>query len=168
MKHYFIANDVGNGDKKRSILLSTCGASTFTLIQNLVEKDKLNTMSFDDIVKKVKSHYDPEPSVIIQRYKFNTRTGAEGESVTTYVTVLREVAQHCDYKDMLSDILSDRLVCGMKHKGITNRLLNERNLTYEKAMELAQSMESAEKDTRHLQTMQSSGVARILEKGAQA
>ena len=29
MKHYFIANDVTDGDKKRSILLSACGASTF-------------------------------------------------------------------------------------------------------------------------------------------
>ena len=52
-------------------------------------------------------------------------------------------------------MLRDRFVCGVKHKDITNRLLNERNLTYEKAMELALSMESAEKNTRHLQTMQS-------------
>ena len=155
MKHYFIANDVTDGDKKRSILLSACGASTFKLIQNLVEKDKVNTTSFEDIVAKLKTHYDPEPSVIMQRYKFNTRTRAEGESVANYVAALRELAQHCDYNDTLSDMLRDRLVCGVKHKGITNRLLNEKKLTYEKALELAQAMETAEKDTRHLQTTQS-------------
>ena len=48
MKHYFIENDVTDGDKKRSSLLSACGASTFKLIQNLVEKDKVNTTSFED------------------------------------------------------------------------------------------------------------------------
>ena len=88
MKHYFIANDVVDGDKKRSILLSACGASTLKLIQNLVGKDKLNTTSFDEIVTKVKSHYDPMPSVIVQRYKFNMRTRAEGESVTRDSTTL--------------------------------------------------------------------------------
>ena len=67
-------------------------------------------------------------------------------SVTTYVTVLRELAQHCEYKDMLPDMLRDRLVSGVKHKSITNRLLNEKNLTHEKAMEVAQARESA-KDT---------------------
>ena len=50
-------------------------------------------------------------------------------------------------------MLRDRLVCGVMHRGITNRLLNEQKLTYDKAMELAQAMESA-KDTRHLQTTQ--------------
>ena len=109
--------------------------------QNLVEKDKLNTMSFDDIVKKVKSHY---ASAIMQRYNFNMHTRTEGELVTTYITALR---QHCDYKYTLSDMLRDRLVCGVKHKGTL-----QWNLTHEKAMELALSMESAEKD---LQTMQS-------------
>ena len=64
MKHYFIANDVTDGDKKRSILLSACGASTFKLIQNLVEKDKVNTTSFEDIVAKLKTHYDPETKVM--------------------------------------------------------------------------------------------------------
>ena len=99
----------------------------------------MNTTSFLDIVKKVKSHYDPEPSVIMQRYKFNTRTRTEGESVATYIAELREIAQHCDHKDTLSDMLRDRLACGVKHKGITNRFLNDKHLimTYKKAMELA-------------------------------
>ena len=130
-----------------------CGASTTKLIQNLVGKDKVST-TFDEIVKTVKSHYDLVPSVTMQRYKFNTRTRAEGESVTTYVAVLREIAQHCEYGETLSDMLRDRLVCGVMHRGITNRLLNEKKLTYDKAMELAQAMESAEKDTKHLQTTQ--------------
>ena len=46
-------------------------------------------------------------------------------------------------------------MCGVKHKGITNNLLNEKNLAYEKDMEVAEAMESAEKDTRYWQTMQS-------------
>ena len=83
MKHYFIVNGVDDEGKKWLILLSACGASVFKLIQNLIEKDKLNTTSYNDIVKKVKAHYDPQPSVTMQRYKFNIHSRAEGESVAT-------------------------------------------------------------------------------------
>ena len=143
-KHYFIANEVADTGKKHSILLSACGATTFKIIRNLVGDDKLDSTSYDD----------PKPSVIVQRYKFNTRSRAEGESVATYVAALRDIAQHCEYKDPLQDMLRDRLVCGLKHRGMTNRLLAEKDLMYDKALELAQAMESAERGTRHNQSTQ--------------
>ena len=146
MNYYFIANDVNDAAKKRSILLSVCGATTYKVIRNLVQQDKLDTTSYADIVKLVKEHYDPAPSPIMQRYRFNTRVRGEGESVATYVASLRDIAQHCEYKDTLLEMLRDRLVCGVKHKGITNRLLAEKTLSYDKALELAQAIESAERD----------------------
>ena len=39
-------------------------------------------------------------------------------------------------------------------EGITNRLLAEKKLTYDKAMELAQAIESAERDTKQLKAAQ--------------
>ena len=152
MNYYFVANDVADGAKKRSILLSACGATTYKIIRNLVEEDKLDTTSYDDIVKLVKAHFDPTPSAIMQRYKFNTRTREEGESVAAYVAALRDIAQHCEYKENLQDMLRDRLVCGVRHKGITNRLLAEKKLDYDKALELAKAIESAETNTKQLQS----------------
>ena len=63
MKHYFVANDVADGDEKCSILLSACGPATYKVIRNLVEDGKLDTISYDDIMKLVKGYYDPPPSV---------------------------------------------------------------------------------------------------------
>ena len=45
-------------------------------------------------------------------------------------------------------MLRDRLVCGVNHEAITNCLLSEKKLTFDKAMELAQAIESAERDTQ--------------------
>ena len=81
MKHYFVANDMTDADKKRSILLSACGPATYKVIRNLVEEGKLDTMPYDDIVKLVKNYYDPPLSVTMQRYKFNTRVRSASESV---------------------------------------------------------------------------------------
>lgn len=154
LHHYFVANDVETEVKKRSILLSACGAATYKLIRNLIAEDKLESTPYEDIVKLVKAHYDPTPSAIMQRYKFNSRTRAEGESVSAYVTALRDIAQNCDYKDSLRDMLRDKLVHGVRHERITNRLLAEKTLTYEKALELALVIESAERDTKQLQATQ--------------
>ena len=93
MKHYFVANDMTDADKKRSILLSACGPATYKVIRNLVEKGKLDTTPYDDIVKLVKNYYDPPLSVTMQRYRFNTCVRSASESVAN----LREIGQYCEY-----------------------------------------------------------------------
>ena len=56
-------------------------------------------------VKMVMDYYDPKPSIIVQRYKFNSRVRATEESIATYVAALRQIAEYCDYKDSLEDML---------------------------------------------------------------
>jgi hypothetical protein len=45
-------------------------------------------------------------------------------------------------------MLRDRLVCGVNHEGLQRRLLAEKELTYEKAVELALAAETAEKGSK--------------------
>ena len=154
MKQFFVANDTTDADKKRSILLSACGPAMYKVIRNLVEEGKLDTTPYNDIVKLVKNYYDPLLSVTMQRYKFNTRVRTASKSVTNYVATLREIDHYCKYKETLQDMLRDRLVCRVNHEVITNCLLSKKKLTFDKAMELAQAIESAERDTRQLQAAQ--------------
>ena len=150
VKYYFAANDVASDAKKRSILLSVCGDSTFKLIRSLKSAAELETSSFDDITKAVKDYYNPTPSKIVQRWKFNTRERKPDESIATYVGALRELAENCEYGDALSEMLRDRLVCGVNHDTIQQRLLAEKTLDYTKAFDLAQAIESSERDNRTL------------------
>ena len=48
-------------------------------------------------------------------------------------------------------MLRDCLVCGVNHRGIQTRLLTKKELTFEKALEVALSVEAAEKDVRQIQ-----------------
>ncbi len=150
MKHYFAANKIADEGVQRSILLSTCGSETFTLIRNLVDSETLDGTSYADIVAMVRDYYDPKPSSIVQRYKFNSRVRASNETVASYVAALRQIAEHCEYKDSLNEMLRDRLVCGVNHQGIQRRLLAEKDLTYAKALDLAKAMEAAEKSSQAL------------------
>ena len=133
---------VADEGKKRSILLSACGSSTYKLIQSLVEVGQLATTPYSEIKKLVAGYYQPIPSEIVQRYKFNTRVRASGELIATYVAALRELSEYCNYGDKLHEMLRDRLVCGVNHDTIQRKLLAETDLTYEKAYTLAQAIKA--------------------------
>ena len=51
---YFVANAVATeGDTRRAILLSSCGAPTYQLIQNLVAPGKPIDKTFDELITSV-------------------------------------------------------------------------------------------------------------------
>lgn len=81
---------------------------------------------------KLVKGYDPLSSITMQRYKFNTRIRSASETVADYVAALREIAQHCEYKDSLQDMLRDRLVCGVNHEAITNSLFSDKKLDFDR------------------------------------
>ena len=74
LEQYFAANDVEDADKKHAILLSYCGAPTYRLICNLVAPSKPTAKSFADLTKLVADHYTASPSMIVQRFQFNSRS----------------------------------------------------------------------------------------------
>ena len=51
---------------------------------------------------------------------------------------------------MLNDTLRDRLVCGLSNEAAQKRLLTERTLTLEKALDVSVTMEMASKEAQQL------------------
>ena len=101
-------------------------------------------------MKEVQEYYDPKPSVIVQRFPFNTRERAASESIATYVASLRRLAEYCDFGETLNVMIRDRLVYGVKHDTIQTRLLAEKELSFDKALQLAQAVEAAEMNSKIL------------------
>ena len=150
--YFFVANDIDNADKKKAILLSSVGGQTYSLMRNLVSPDKPGDKSFDELVALLKEHYNPKPSEIVQRFKFYSRDRKPEETVLDYVVVLRKLAQDCNYGDKLKEMLRDRLVCGIADDRMQRRLLSETDLTFDKALKIAQAIETANKDAKDLQS----------------
>ena len=99
----------------------------------------------------MKAHREPRPSVIVQRYQFNSRQRLPSESMAEYVSALRKLAKFCNYGASLDDMLCDRFVCGIAHPTVQKRLLTESDLTLTKAVTVAQAVELAEKGVQQLQ-----------------
>ena len=148
---YFVANSISEeGNTRRAILLSSCGAPTYQLIRNLVAPGKLTDKSFTEIVALVRDHHQPRPSTIVQRFNFHTRTQKPGEKISEFVAQLRKLSEHCEFGETLEDMLRDRLVCGCRDHRLQCKLLAESDLNFEKAFKIAKAAETAEKEARDL------------------
>ena len=142
---------LGDADQQRAILLSVCGPATYRFICNLVSPKKPTELKFQDIVDLVTKHHDPKPSVIVQRYSFNTRNCRSEESISTYAAELRHLSEHCNFGTALNETLREWIVCRIEDQKIQRRLLAEPELTFDKAFELALASESADKNAKDLQ-----------------
>ena len=90
-----MANEVGSTEKKRAVLLSSVGASTYKLIRNLTSPHPPGSRTYKEIIDLVQDHFNPKPSVIVQRLKFHTRTHLPGESVAAFMDQLRQLSEFC-------------------------------------------------------------------------
>ncbi len=88
----------------------------------------------------------------------------EGESIADYVAELRRLSAHCKFQDtttFLEDSLRDRFVCGLRTDSIRKRLLTEEKLTFTKAVEVANSLETATKDAHQVRRESDRQVNRV-------
>lgn len=144
-------NDISD-DKKLSTLLTVMGVRTYTLLKDLITPDKPSQKTYKEIVDTISNHLHPKPSFITERFKFSRRNQLEHETVSEYIVQLKQLSKYCEFGDKLTDYIRDRLVAGIKDHQIQKRLLGEDNLTYEKALQLATSMEFAEKGAAQMTT----------------
>ena len=147
LEFFLIANKVTENELKRATLLSVIGPRTFKLLRNLITLDKPGDKSYDELVKVLTDHFSPKQSEIVQRSKFYSRSRKPGENVSSFVAELRALADQCNFGGTLDAMIRDRLVCGINEDSIQKRLLTEGDkLTLAKAISIAQSYETAEKD----------------------
>ena len=150
VEKFFAANDISNGDKKRAVLLSVIGAATYKTLRNVVSPSKPGEKTYAALVEAPSQHFKPEPSEIVEQFKFHSRVRKPGESVATYVAELRSFTKYCNFGDTLEVMTRNRLVCGINDGAIQKHLLAEPKLSYAKAVEIAQTMETAAQSMREL------------------
>ena len=106
---------------------------------------------FDELVQLVQNHLQPPPSVIIQRFNFHSCSRHQDETISQFVAELRKLAEHCKFEDSLNEMLRDHLVCGITDQRIQRQLLSESKLSYSQALQIAQALETADRNAKELE-----------------
>ena len=121
---------------------------------SLLAPTKAIDKRFKNICEVLGKHHYPKPSVIVYRYKFNICVRKQGVSVASYVPELRKLSEYCEYGTNIDEMIRERIVLSMmtEHSVIFSR---SRHWISKKALEIAQSMEIAAKNSIDLHATQS-------------
>ena len=153
LEQFFVANDITGEDnavKRRATFLTVVGRSAYNLLRSLITPEKPTAKTYGQLVEVLTEHYSPKPTEVMQRFRFNSRSRKEGESVADYVAELRKLAEFCNFGASLNKMPRDRLVWGIKDPHTQKKLLAEHNLTLASTIQIAQGAETAEKNLREM------------------
>ncbi len=146
---FFDANSI-DAERRVPVFLSVIGSKNYSLLRNLLAPTKPSGATYEVLTARLRDHFQPKKIVIAERFHFHRRNQAAGETIADYVAELRRLSTHCEFEGYLEDALRDRLVCGLRNEAIQHRLLSKSDLTFSKALEIAQNMEAAEKNAQQL------------------
>ena len=77
------------GNEKKAILLSSVGTQTYKLLKSLSVPSKPAAKTFQELIKMMTNHQDPNPNSITERFKFNNPDWKPEESIAEYIAELR-------------------------------------------------------------------------------
>jgi hypothetical protein len=135
----------------RTATLLTCFApSALKLYNGLKFDNEDQKKDIDAVLLKMEEACKGVTNETYERFILNTRSQKRTESVMEFYSELKKLAKNCNFGTLESSLLRDRLVVGIQDTTARKRLLIEKDLTLEKALEIARSMEST---TSHLKTI---------------
>ena len=133
---------------KLATFLSLIGLQTYKPLASLVAPSKPGEKKYAEVVEELKNHYYPQPSKIMQRFRFHTRMRKNEEAVATYLHGLVKVSSA---EVQFQRGHTPERSAGINEDSILKRLLSETKLTYESAVKKAQAMEAAMEHAKEMQ-----------------
>ena len=131
-------------EEKRAVFLSVCGPATYEIIKAQAAPTAVRQKKYEEIIKLLRDYFVPKTSSIVSRFQFHRREQRSGESISTFIGELRQLAEKCNFEaGTLNDMLRDRLVCGVRDENLQRRLLAEETLTFVSAQSIAIAHEAA-------------------------
>ncbi|UYV76723.1 K02A2.6-like, partial [Cordylochernes scorpioides] len=147
LEQFLILEEAGD-EKKKAYLLTLMGSKTYGVLKNLCSPILPKDKTFDNLIDILKRHFSPKRSIVVERFIFFKRMQLKEESISDYLVEIKRLASSCNFGNFLEDSLRDKMVCGLYNAKIQNRILSEGDISLAKVIEIALSMEAAEKNTK--------------------
>jgi len=102
------------------------------------------------VIEKFDDFFKVRRNVIFEWARFNRRSQMPGESVEQYIVELYNLAEHCNYGNLTSEMIRDRLVVGIQDLSLSERLQLDPELTLEKAKKVVRQREAVKEQQQVL------------------
>lgn len=125
--------------RKRAILLHSLGTEG----QRLFYTFPNTGTTFAEAMSALENHFVPKVNVVVARHRFRQRSQRADETISQFLSALRDLSSSCAYGDMESEMLRDQLVERSYAPAVRDRLLLEPSLTLDTAIVIACQVEQA-------------------------
>ncbi len=147
---------------KIAILLHTIGEEALEVYNTLtIDYEDEENRTMQEILHSFKQYYRPQKNIVFERHQFWSHTIADGFSVDTFVTELRQKSKGCEFGQSENYMIRDKLVFSLTDTRMKERLLRETGLTLVKALDICRAAEAAKNLITVMQTGQMDSEAAI-------
>ncbi|XP_024886578.1 uncharacterized protein K02A2.6-like [Temnothorax curvispinosus] len=148
---YCIVAGVTSAEQQVNSLLYAMGPRAETIFTSF----NLNETDAKDIIKvkeKFDGFFNGRKNIIYKRARFNMRVQSPGESMEDFITDLCKLADSCEYENFREQLIRDRIVVGVADRRLSERLQLLDGLDYKRAVEVARSYETVQKQNQLLRS----------------
>ena len=169
---YAIVQDVTNkpDNMQCSLFRIALGADGKKLLRNqpvptTPDGARMDPEKLDTLILMVKTAVLGEVNDTYERYVFRTRTQQKGETFDEFLLALREMQKTCDVCEHMADkFLKDQIIFGVRDDSVREKLLQERQLTLPKTIDMCRAAESASVQAKDMATASPTEVNRVTGK----
>ncbi|UYV66018.1 K02A2.6-like [Cordylochernes scorpioides] len=129
--------------QQRAIILHNIGDDALNIYKTFGLHETLTNPTITDILEKYDNHFKPFKSVIYRRYNFFSEVQEKNQSFD-------DCHKNCDFGDLTESLIRDRIVLGVLDKNLTERYLQDPDLTLSKAIALGRAAESSRTQLREI------------------
>ena len=159
---YEIATGLREKDEKIRVatLRGIMGKDCYNIYKRLAleEEEKERVTSIIDGLEK---YFKPALNVTYERFIFNTCDQQSHETVDEYVNKLRGLSETCEFGTLRDSLIKDRIVLGTKNKQVRATLLNQKELTLNKALSVCRNSELTEQHLLKINVNSTSNVSSL-------
>ncbi|RLJ22808.1 hypothetical protein DJ031_00240, partial [bacterium endosymbiont of Escarpia laminata] len=141
---YEVATDLDEKTqrKRASTLLSVIGQDAKDIWQNHPWTDPAHRYEVEPVLQMYENYCTPRVNIPYETHIFHSRKQRAGEDVTTWYNELRRIGTNCAFDEITMDeIYRDHLVSSVIDERVRNQLLEKRDVTLEKALDIIRNSE---------------------------
>ena len=137
---YAVASGVKRDEQKRDLLLHTAGPEVQDIFDVLPDTGD----SYKEAEAALSKYFKPQQNIPFSRHNFRQAKQQQTETVSQFITRLRELAAPCDYGENLEDFIRDQVIDKCLSNNLRKKLLAEKDLKLARVIELSQAKEASE------------------------
>jgi hypothetical protein len=151
--NFEIATDTSDDDKaKRAAAFLTCIGNEAYDVFRAFQLSDTDKKDIDKVIAAFEEFCVGKVNVTYERYLFNQHSQEPNERFDVFLGELRRLAKSCKFEAMEDSLIRDRIVVGLRDDATRRKLLAQRDLSLNDAIDVCRASEQASRQLKAMTT----------------